>query len=96
MSSAAGEAGKTISRRLGEVGTGVAGVLGIGGIADYAEGNGLDKAEDAAGEFLEPIFGGVPWEMSASEIVDAVVPNFLPDAIPGAAATLTDVATSLL
>lgn len=33
---------------------------------------GLDRAAQVAGDVLRGIFGGLPWEMSASEIVDAV------------------------
>lgn len=74
-------------------GTGVAGALGLSGAADWAEGNGfdraraaidsvrdaasrgLDRAAEAAGDTLRGIFGGLPWEMSPSEIVDAVTPG---------------------
>lgn len=33
---------------------------------------GLNKAASAAGDVLTGIFGGLPWEMSPSAIVDAV------------------------
>jgi hypothetical protein len=33
---------------------------------------GLDRAAQAAGDVLTGIFGGLPWEMSPGEIVDAV------------------------
>lgn len=90
-----GEAAASARSAVSNVSKGIAGVAGIGGAADWAEGNGFDKAEAAAGEILRPIFGGVPWEMSASEIVDAVVPNFLPDFIPGAADAATTVVANL-
>lgn len=39
---------------------------------DVATGKGLDVAANVAGAVLEPIFGGLPWDMSPDAIVDAV------------------------
>lgn len=91
------EAAASAKSSLRSAGEGLGIVGAIGGVADYLEGNGLDKAEAAAGEVLRPLFGGqVPWEMSADEIVDAVVPNFLPDVIPGASGALSNEAALLM
>lgn len=58
---------------------------GIAGTLAMDASGGLDVAGRVAGDVLRGIFGGLPWEMSPGEIVDAVVPNFLPDVVPGAA-----------
>lgn len=47
---------------------------GIGAVAENAT-NGLSRAAEAAGDVLRGIFGGLPWEMDASGIVDAVSPG---------------------
>lgn len=52
----------------------------IGGAADSAA-QGLSTASDKAGDVLEGIFGGLPWELSATEIVDAVTGTVLPAAL---------------
>lgn len=57
---------------------GAVGTLAAGAV-DVATGNGFDQlragldiASQAAGDVLRGIFGGLPWEMSPSEIVEAV------------------------
>jgi len=42
-----------------------------------AVGGGLEVAANAAGDVLRGIFGGLPWQMSSSEIVSAVTPGLL-------------------
>lgn len=75
-------------------GTGAA--AGGGLVADAAEGNGLDIARQAAGDVLRGIFGGLPWEMSPSEIVDAVTPQFVDNLIGGGAADAAGQAAGVL
>lgn len=55
-----------------DAGTAAGTAGGAFGTADIMEGGGLDKAAEMAGGVLNGIFGGLPWEMSASSIVDAV------------------------
>lgn len=76
----AAEAGGSTLRNIGK---GIGGVGGGLGVADYFEGNGLDRAEAAAGEVLRGIFGGLPWEMSAGEIARAVTPDFVENLVGG-------------
>lgn len=49
----------------------VGAVGGAGGIAADVT-VGLDRAAQAAGDVLNGIFGGLPWEMDPGAIVDAV------------------------
>lgn len=55
-----------------ETAAGGVGAAVLAAAADVAEGSGLDKAAAAAGDVLRGIFGGLPWEMTPSEIVNAV------------------------
>lgn len=52
----------------------------LGGVADSAS-QGLSTAKEKAGDVLEGIFGGVPWEMSPDSIVDAVTGTLAPHAL---------------
>lgn len=47
-----------------------AGTAAAGAVTEVTVG--LDRAAQAAGDVLRGIFGGLPWQMSPSEIVDAV------------------------
>lgn len=81
---------------LGDVGKGIGGAGGILGGVDILEGNGLDRAEAAAGEVLRGIFGGLPWEMSPGEIVRAVVPDFIENLAGGSAEGANEAAGMLV
>lgn len=50
----------------------VGAIGGAGGIAADVT-VGLDRAAQAAGDVLNGIFGGLPWDLSPSAIVDAVM-----------------------
>jgi hypothetical protein len=82
------------------VGKGAAGTAGsagvVGGVADALEGNGLDRASQAAGDTLRGIFGGLPWEMSAGEIVSAVTPDFIENLVAGGASNAPEAAGMLV
>lgn len=92
----ANDAADTGSSALGTTGKGLGLGTGAAGIADYLEGNGLDRAEAVAGDVLRGIFGGLPWEMSPGEIVRAVVPDFIENLAGGAAGNANEAAGMLV
>lgn len=54
------------------IGKALAGGGTAGGVISIDKTIGLDRAAQAAGDVLGGIFGGLPWEMDPSAIVDAV------------------------
>lgn len=48
------------------------GLVGAAAAGSEAAFGGLSRASSAAGDVLRGIFGGLPWEMAADAITDAV------------------------
>lgn len=82
---------------VGKEAAGAVGSAGVvGGAADLLEGNGLDRASQAAGDVLRGIFGGLPWQMSPGEIVSAVTPDFIENLGGGSAEGASEAAGMLV